>query len=138
MFGKSSFRHRNTDTLISIALFLLALLPRSIGLNIFSTADEGVWLTCSARFLDAASHLDWQGTIGRIGHPGITTQWCGALGSLVYCLYYSPDIVLQKLGSGSLGITFSEIYHPSLQMLAFARYPMGASRILGRGKHEVK
>ena len=124
MFGKSSFIHRRTDTLISIALFLLALLPRSIGLNIFSTADEASWLDSSRLFLDAVSHSDWQGTIGIYGHPGITTQWSGTLGVLAYHLYHSPDIVLQSLGSGSSDILLSEIYHRSLGMLSFARYPI--------------
>jgi hypothetical protein len=66
---------------ISVALFLLALVPRVVGLNVFITPDECLWIERSGRFLAALLRADWAATF-QVGHPGLTTRWTGVLGIL--------------------------------------------------------
>lgn len=50
----------------------------------FITVDEAYhWFDRTARFLRAVEQRDYAGT-NLIGHPGVTTLWLGALGSLSY------------------------------------------------------
>ncbi|NIO70896.1 MAG: phospholipid carrier-dependent glycosyltransferase [Anaerolineae bacterium] len=64
---------------ISVALFLLALVPRVMGLDIFITPDERLWIERSVQFLSAISIGDFAGTF-QTSHPGVTTKWCGSAG----------------------------------------------------------
>lgn len=65
--------------LLSVAVFLLALLPRLGALNRYITPDELRWVDRSLHFADALSRGDLASTI-QSGHPGITTMWLGSLG----------------------------------------------------------
>jgi hypothetical protein len=61
----------------SLFLFLLALVPRALGLNVFLTPDERRWVDRSIRFLLALLDRDlWKTSAG---HPGVTTMWTGAI-----------------------------------------------------------
>jgi hypothetical protein len=67
---------------ISVALFLLALVPRVVGLDIFITPDEPRWMNRSASFLEAVLAGDFIHTIhsGYATPGGVTTKWCGSAG----------------------------------------------------------
>ena len=64
------------------ALFLLALLPRLLSLNAFITWDEPMWAYRSIRFLAALLRGDLADTF-LVGHPGVITMICGAVGIAV-------------------------------------------------------
>jgi hypothetical protein len=66
--------------LIALALAVLALLPRCLGLADFFTIDEPYhWIGRVRRFAEALGRGDWAAT-DLTGHPGVTTMWLGALG----------------------------------------------------------
>jgi 4-amino-4-deoxy-L-arabinose transferase-like glycosyltransferase len=65
--------------LLSLAIFLLALIPRQGALDRYITPDELRWVDRSLRFTQALSSGDLASTI-QSGHPGITTMWLGSLG----------------------------------------------------------
>ncbi len=65
--------------LLPVLVFLLALLPRLVGLNVFLTADEDDQLQFAAAFLQAVLHHDWGGMLV-LGYPGVPTMALGALG----------------------------------------------------------
>jgi hypothetical protein len=66
---------------ISVALFLLTLVPRVVSLDVFITPDEPRWMNRSASFLQAVLAGDFIHTI-HIGETpgGVTTKWCGSAG----------------------------------------------------------
>jgi hypothetical protein len=66
---------------ISVALFLLALVPRVVGLDVFITPDEPRWINRSASFLEAVLTGDFIHTI-HVGETpgGVATKWCGSAG----------------------------------------------------------
>jgi hypothetical protein len=66
---------------ISVVLFLLALVPRVVGLDIFITPDEPRWINRSASFLEAVLAGDFIRTI-HVGETpgGVITKWCGSAG----------------------------------------------------------
>jgi hypothetical protein len=76
--GEHSSR-RSAGALVSLGLFLMALLPRAVGLGVFATADEAKWVYRSAQFLGALLRGDWAGTVVNLT-PGVTTTWLGSLG----------------------------------------------------------
>jgi hypothetical protein len=55
-------------------LFLLALLPRLVGLGEATTEDEDQWVQRTGNFALALSRGQWRNTY-QIGHPGVTTMW---------------------------------------------------------------
>ncbi len=71
------------DARLSLALFLLALAPRLVGLQTFVTADEAKWVYRSAQFWLALLHGDWAGTMVKL-KPAVTTMWTGGLGLVAY------------------------------------------------------
>jgi len=62
---------------VSFFLFLLALVPRALGLNVFLTNDERRWVDRSIMFLRALLDGNLLGTAS--GHPGVTTMWTAAI-----------------------------------------------------------
>jgi len=64
---------------VGTGLFVLALVPRALALNVFLTPDERRWLDRSVKFLAALLYQDWAGTL-RKGHPGVTTMWTAVAG----------------------------------------------------------
>ena len=105
---------------VAAGLFVLALVPRLLGLSTFLTADEPDWVIWSARFAQALTLGDWAGT-SQTNHPGVTTMWSGTMGLLAY---HFP------LGRGLAGETFSSLlsrvgeqsFLPTPDMLPFLRF----------------
>ena len=82
---------------VAVGLFVIALLPRIFGLDIFITSDEPLWLTRSILFSEALGRGDWAGTL-QTGHPGVTTMWTGSLGlGLAYLRQGLPVTFLEFL-----------------------------------------
>ncbi|HWQ13746.1 MAG TPA: glycosyl transferase [Roseiflexaceae bacterium] len=66
--------------LAALALGLLALLPRTLGLADYFTTDEAYhWITRTERFSAALAAGRWGDTL-LTGHPGVTNMWLGSLG----------------------------------------------------------
>jgi len=59
----NSNESRKVTAIISLGLFLTALLPRAVGLGAFVTADEAKWVYRSAQFLGALLRGDPAGTV---------------------------------------------------------------------------
>ncbi len=68
-----------TLILLSLAVFVIALVPRLSALDRYITPDELRWVDRSLHFAQALSSSDLASTI-QSGHPGITTMWLGSLG----------------------------------------------------------
>jgi 4-amino-4-deoxy-L-arabinose transferase-like glycosyltransferase len=82
-------------SLLAFGVFLLALVPRLLGLDVFLTADEPkAWFGRAIQFLDALARADWAATFDTPA-PGVTTMWAGAIGLLL-------EYVRQGLPGGSL------------------------------------
>jgi hypothetical protein len=63
---------------LGAVLFVVALIPRLLGLSLFPTSDEDSWMRRTGGFAYALT----SGEIGRTyqnGHPGVTTMWTGFL-----------------------------------------------------------
>src|SRR5581483_4580883 len=72
--------YRLPGWLVGLALFVLAFLPRGVGLASFVTVDEAYhWFERADRFRLAVRSGDYAAT-NLVGHPGVTTMWLGALG----------------------------------------------------------
>lgn len=111
--------NRNVEVLISLGLFLVALLPRAIGLGVFATADEAKWIYRSVQFLGAFLRGDLAGTVVNLT-PGVTTTWLGSLGLTVYYVLHRAE----------LGMSFTEWlaslpeFRTELDVLVAVRWPM--------------
>ena len=68
---------------LSLALFVMALVPRLVGLQTFVTADEAKWVYRSAQFWLALLHGDWANTASKL-KPAVTTMWSAGSGFWVY------------------------------------------------------
>jgi 4-amino-4-deoxy-L-arabinose transferase-like glycosyltransferase len=108
------------EWVIVLLLFILSLLPRAIGLDIYYTVDEDTYLNRSYQFLQALTRGDWQATFVNDATPGITTQWAGALGIWLYRL---PQDSHQQTAIQAGGESLPDAERKSLALLAFARYP---------------
>lgn len=63
-----------------LAVFVAALLPRTLELGSFVTVDEGYhWFGRAERFSTALAEGNYAAT-NLIGHPGVTTMWLGSIG----------------------------------------------------------
>ncbi len=62
-----------------ISLFLLALLPRIVGLNRIISGTEPAWFRQALVFWQAVADKNWQNT-GNILAPGLSVLWGGGLG----------------------------------------------------------
>jgi hypothetical protein len=72
-------RDQRREAVTTFALFLVALVPRLLALNVFVTADERRWVGRSVMFFTSLLERNWAGTLQR-GHPGVTTMWGGVMG----------------------------------------------------------
>ncbi len=82
MDGPEAMVHRPWSivrlSLLGVAIFCLALLPRLAGLDLFPTSDEDSWMRRSGGFAFGLT----TGQLGRTyqnGHPGVTTMWTAIL-----------------------------------------------------------
>jgi hypothetical protein len=109
----------NTGLLVSLGLFLAALLPRAIGLGVFVTADEAKWVYRSAQFLGALLRGDLAGTVVNLT-PAVTTTWLGSLGLTAYYALHRTE----------LGMPFADWlaslpeFRAELDVLVAVRWPM--------------
>jgi 4-amino-4-deoxy-L-arabinose transferase-like glycosyltransferase len=65
--------------LLGLAVLLLALGPRLVGLDVFVTTDEIFWAGRTGNFASALERGDFAATF-QTGHPGVTTMWLGFWG----------------------------------------------------------
>ncbi|MBA2451159.1 MAG: glycosyltransferase family 39 protein, partial [Chloroflexi bacterium] len=78
-----------------VAIFLMSLYPRLVGLGGYLTTDEGNWMGRTALFTRALLDGDPAGTY-QSGHPGVMTMWASLIGmgperSLGLVEYVRPD-----------------------------------------------
>jgi len=110
---------RGISAVISLGLFLMALLPRAIGLGVFATADEAKWVYRSAQFLGALMRGDPGGTAVNLT-PAVTTTWLGSLGLAAHYALHQAE----------LGMSFADWlvslpeFHADLDVLVAVRWPM--------------
>ena len=131
---------------LSLAIFVLALLPRAYDLQRFVTADEAKWVYRSAQFLAAFLQGDFAGTTVNLT-PAVTTTWLGSLGlTLYYALNQAtinqpfldwllslpefrteldilavtrwPMVILTSLGAVAIYWLARYLFHPNLALLA--------------------
>ncbi len=76
---------------MNLGLFLIALLPRGLGIGVFVTADEAKWVYRSAQFLGALLCGDLVGTVVNLT-PAVTTTWLGSLGLAAYYALHRPEL----------------------------------------------
>jgi len=76
------FRARPARLWIALLIFVVAFVPRMIGLGTFITWDEPQWAFRAAKFLHALGAGNPAGTF-LIGAPGVITMWCGAVGMAI-------------------------------------------------------
>lgn len=107
------------DVIIGVLLFLLALVPRAIGLNVFLTTDEPIWIRRTLSFFVALLERDYVGTAVHY-KPGVTTLWSGVLG-------LTADYLCQTAAWPGGLADFLQAMLPaqpvSVDYLAFVRFP---------------
>lgn len=72
-----AWRRASWPLLAALAIFLLALWPRLVGLEQHLTADDQEWMRRVSRFALALQRGDARGTY-QSGHPGVTVLWLAA------------------------------------------------------------
>ena len=75
---------------ILLALFLLALIPRVLDLDVFLTVDEPAYAEQARTFLVAVSKADWA-TTNQIASPGATAMLTGAIGLVARYLWLGVE-----------------------------------------------
>jgi hypothetical protein len=114
---------------LPLGLFLLALMPRVIGLDVFLTADEDDQLYFAARFLSAVLAGDWASAL-TLGYPGVPTMALGGLGlGLRYVLHIWGWAALPAAGP-DLAATLSHVREYPLAYIQAARLPMAITASL--------
>ena len=74
-----SMRLQRLAWLLPVVVFLLAFVPRVLGLNVFLTADEDDQLRFAAGFLTAVLAGDWSEAV-LLGYPGVPTMAFAGIG----------------------------------------------------------
>jgi hypothetical protein len=107
------------DVIVGALLFFLALVPRAIGLNVFLTTDEPIWIRRTLSFFVALLERDYMGTAVHY-KPGVTTLWSGVLGFVANYLLQAnarpgdlADFVRAMLPAQPVSVDY----------LAFVRFP---------------
>ena len=108
---------------IPLGVFLLALTPRLLGLDVFLTADEDDQLRFAAGFLVAVLNGDWEKAV-LLGYPGVPTMALGGLGlGLRYLLHQWGWAPLPGAGP-DLASTLRHVTDYPLAYIQAARLPM--------------
>ena len=107
----------SVEVLISLGLFLLALLPRTYDLYRFVTADEAKWVYRSAQFLAAFLRGEFAGTSVNLT-PAVTTTWLGSLGLAIY-YWFNQQLIGMSFGPWLLSLPEFRV---DLQVLAATRW----------------
>jgi hypothetical protein len=110
-------------------LFLVAFLPRVLGLETFITADEDDQIMFSTLFLNSLLQGDLSNALV-LGYPGVPTLMLGALGvGLRYLFHYAGWLPLPWV-TGDLMSTLSQVttqfgvFEYPLDFLVWVRAPM--------------
>ena len=108
---------------IPLAVFLLALVPRLFGLDVFLTADEDDQLRFAAGFLTAVLAQDWAKAV-LLGYPGVPTMALAGIGlGLRYLLHQWGWAPLPGAGP-DLASTLAHVTEYPLAYIQAARVPM--------------
>lgn len=133
--------------LFAILLLVGAWLPRGVGLDVFVTPDEPLWLTTSANFYRAWYEGDYAQTYQR-EHPGVTIMYAGMFAFLRHLPDY-PAQINESLNPDTPALAEWLLAHTSLTALdmlvasrwwialwiaaAFGAMLFPARRLLGMG-----
>ncbi len=114
---------------IPLGIFLIAFLPRVVGLDTFLTADEDDQIMFAHLFLKSAMQGDWAGALV-LGYPGVPTLILGGLGvGLRYVFHYTGWLPLEWV-SADLFTTIDQVttrfgtFDYPLDFLLWVRVPM--------------
>jgi hypothetical protein len=115
---------------IPVGIFLLALVPRLLGLNVFLTADEDDQLRFASGFLVAVLDGNFKQAV-LLGYPGVPTMALGGLGLwLRYLLHQWGWAPLPGAGP-DLASTLAHVTDYPLAYIRAARLPMVVAASLG-------
>ena len=105
-----------------LALFVVALVPRVMGLGIFLTVDEPGWLGLhTGHFMRAILSGDWAATYRRY-HPAVTLMWMIAIG---FTLQYLIQSRIGLLGPISFAGFLEQVAEPiDPVFLSWGRLPV--------------
>jgi 4-amino-4-deoxy-L-arabinose transferase-like glycosyltransferase len=121
--GDVSSQRRWLSWAIPLGVFLLALIPRLLGLNVFLTADEDDQLRFASGFLVAVLDGNWKQAV-LLGYPGVPTMALGGLGLwLRYLLHQWGWAPLPGAGP-DLASTLAHVTDYPLAYIRAARLPM--------------
>ncbi len=125
--------------IMPLTIFLVALLPRLVGLDVFLTADEDDQIMFASLFLKSALKADLSNALV-LGYPGIPTLVLGAIGvGARYLFHYSGLIPLPWVSADLMTtlekttLQFGVFEHP-LDFIVWVRVPMAllaAMSVLG-------
>jgi hypothetical protein len=118
---QNRFPNAKSDSVITLAVLLLALIPRLLGLAVFWTVDEPFYYDCALLFGRALKAANWAETLGppgTAGVPSVTTRWLALIGIGVGRAH---RFALQALGL--LPASVPPGYPRDLAALAAARLP---------------
>jgi hypothetical protein len=106
------------DVIIGAILFLLALVPRAVGLNVFLTTDEPIWIRQSLNFFTGLLERDYTKTF-HYAQPGVTTMWSGVIG------LWTKYLLTAQAGSGGLAEFLKAVpaQPVAVDYLLFVRFP---------------
>jgi hypothetical protein len=108
---------------VPLAVFLLALIPRLLGLDVFLTADEDDQLRFAAGFLIAVLGGDWARAV-LLGYPGVPTMAFGGLGLGLRYLLHTWELAPLPDAGPDLASTLSHVTEHPLVYITAARLPM--------------
>ncbi|HEY5984253.1 MAG TPA: glycosyltransferase family 39 protein [Anaerolineales bacterium] len=80
-------RSSKVTVVIILALIVLTLMPRLVGIDRFATIDEPYWLTAGSDFYYALGQRDLSNTVYDY-HPAVTTMWIVTTAMLIYFPQY--------------------------------------------------
>lgn len=83
---------RRKIILLTILVFVVALIPRVLPRNILTVDETFHWVGRSERFFAAVEAGDWRNT-AQAFHPGVATTWLGAAGILLSRILHGADAV---------------------------------------------
>lgn len=99
------------NTIIILLLTLAILLPRLFDLGAFQAADEKMWIANTQGFTKNLALGRWDKLLQQ-PHPGITTQWLGALtiNSLSLATRKTPLAIGQSITVALIGYIFYRLW----------------------------
>ncbi|MBI1879254.1 MAG: glycosyltransferase family 39 protein [Chloroflexi bacterium] len=118
-----------------VGLFLVVLIPRILGLEVFLTADEDDQIMFSTLFLKSVLQGDWAGALV-LGYPGVPTLILGATGvGLRYLFHYQgwlplPWVQADLMTTLDQVTTRFGVFEYPLDFLVWVRLPMALAASL--------